>query len=206
MKKQYLVPICLFAILAFTVGGFLLIRRPLQSEVWITVPNGCSFVITNDHGETLVNERGTTNGTMKVLDYHAGPATSSYKVSNSDYFSFQSESEADDISFSVEWGNVFNFFSADRFQKVTISRNSVLVEGHAVNYNISAFTEADSSQRYELTGDEATWVRLERSKGAATAESSSAYAFELRDLYTGEVFGAHDSPDGAAFTLHYSEN
>ena len=204
MKKQYLVPICFFAILAFTVGGFLLIRRPLQSEVWITVPNGCSFVITNDRGETLVNARGTTNGTMKVLDHHAGPATSSYKVSNSDYFSFRSE--ADDISFSVEWGNIFNFFSADHCQKVTISQNSVLVEGHAVNYNISAFTEAGSSQRYELTGGEAAWVRFARSKSEATVESSSAYAFELRDLYTGEVFAAYDSPDGAAFTLHYSED
>ena len=42
------------------------------------------------------------------------------------------------------------------------------------------------------------WLRPERE---ATAESSSSYTLELRDLYSEEVFAQHESSDGAAFTL-----
>ncbi len=204
-KKRRCILLCLFAALALLVGGFFLVRAWLRPEVWVSVPSGCSFVLTNAKGETLVMEHGKRSGTMELLDFEGGFSVHRYRVSDSDFFTFQPSS--DDISFDVEWGDTFNAFFADQAQKVTVSRDFVLAEGNVTDYSVSAFTTDGSTRRYELSGDEAAWVRLERSESEATVESSSAYAFELRDLYTDEVFAHHDSPDGAKFTLQNpSEN
>ena len=201
-KRRYLIPICLFVGVALLVGGFFLVRWWLRPEIWINISHVGSFVLTNDRGETLVKNHGEFSGTMEILDFQGGFGVDRYRVSDSDFFTFQPNSN--DMSFGVEWGDDFTLFSFEKAEKVTISRSSVFAEGNLSYYRVSAFTEADSTLRYILKGDTAEWVRLERSEREATAESSSAYSFVLRDLYATEALAQHDSPDGAAFTLYNS--
>ena len=201
-KKRCRVLICLFVGVALLVSGFFLVRWWLRPEIWINISHVGSFVLTNDRGETLVKNHGEFSGTMEILDFQGGMGVDLYRVSDSDFFTFQPKS--DNMTFSVEWGDDFTFFAFEKAAKVTISRSSVFAEGNLTNYLVSAFTEADSTVRYYLRGDTAEWVRLERSEREATAESSSAYAFVLRDQYSTEALAQHDSPDGAAFTLYNS--
>lgn len=204
-KKRCRILICLFVGAAVLVGGFFLVRWWLRPEIWINISHVGSFVLTNDRGETLVKSHGEFSGTMEILDFQGGFGVDRYRVSDSDFFTFQPNSN--DMSFGVEWGDDFTLFSFEKAEKVTISRSSVFAEGNLSYYRVSAFTEADSTVRYYLRGDTAEWVRLERSEREATAESSSAYTFALRDLYATEALAQHDSPDGAAFTLeNVSEN
>ena len=204
-KNRCRVLICLFVGAAVLVGGFFLVRWWLRPEIWINISHVGSFVLTNDRGETLVKSHGEFSGTMEILDFQGGFGVYRYRVSDSDFFAFQPKS--DNMTFSVEWGDDFTFFAFEKAAKVTISRSSVFAEGNLTNYMVSAFTEADSTMRYILRGNAAEWVRLERSASEASAESSSAYTFALRDLYATEALAQHDSPDGAAFTLeNVSEN
>lgn len=204
-NRRYLILICLFVGAALLVGGFLLVRWWLRPEVWVNVSHVGSFVLTNDRGETLVKNHGEFSGTMEILDFQGGFGVDRYRVSDSGSFTFQPNS--DNMDFGVEWGDDFTLFSFEKAEKVTISRSSVFAEGNLSYYRVSAFTEADSTMRYILRGNAADWVRLERSEREATAESSSAYTFSLRDLYATEALAQHDSPDGAAFTLkNVSEN
>lgn len=201
-KNRCRVLICLFVGAAVLVGGFFLVRWWLRPEIWINISHVGSFVLTNDRGETLVKSHGEFSGTMEILDFQGGFGVYRYRVSDSDFFAFQPKS--DNMTFSVEWGDDFTFFAFEKAAKVTISRSSVFAEGNLTNYMVSAFTEADSTMRYILRGNAAEWVRLERSASEASAESSSAYTFALRDLYATEALAQHDSPDGAAFTLYNS--
>ena len=198
-KRRYLIPICLFVGVALLVGGFFLVRWWLRPEIWINISHVGSFVLTNDRGETLVKNGGEISGTMEILDFQGGMGADRYRVSDSGSFTFQPNS--DNMAFGVEWGDDFTLFSFEKAEKVTISRSSVFAEGDLSYYRVSAFTETDSTMRYILRGNAAEWVRLERSEREATAESSSAYTLELRDLYSEEVFAQHESSDGAAFTL-----
>ena len=204
-KKLCCILLCLFVVLALGVGGFFLVRQIFRPDVWVNVPYGFEFVLTNDRGETLVVDRDGTGGTMELLDFEGGFAIFRYKVPFSECFTLQTKS--DDIAFLVEWGNsgdVFNAFWAKSADKITISQDFILSEGNIINYKISGIVSANPYLRYEMSGDEATYVRLDRAEDAATAESSSGYTLTLSDLRSGEVFAQHDSPDGAAFTLYNS--
>ena len=175
------------------------VTQAANDEVWINLQKLGTSIITNAAGETLIYEKGKISGTMEVLDFRPGFDFLGYKVANSDFFSLQTNSSA--IIFSVEWGNTFNAFMAEKAARITISQNSISAEGNVTNYSISAFTEANSSQRYELSGQAADVIKLDKSDCSATAESSSAYSLKLEDLYSHEVFSACESSDGTALTI-----
>ena len=203
-KKLCCILLCLFVVLALGVGGFFLIRAWFRPTVWIEVPYG-NFVLTNDRGETL--RSGADDNTLKYLELRNGFFAPSLRVPSSDTFTLQTDSQ--EVYFSVQWDDESTFIAFHGYgaKRLSISLDCITVEGELRDFWISAFTEEDSTRRYMLQGDTADWVRLERSEREATAESSSAYAFVLRDLYATEALAQHDSPDGAAFTLkNVSEN
>lgn len=203
-KKRRCILLCLFAALALLVGGFFLVRAWLRPKVWVSLPLD-DFVLTNDRGEIL-RSHGDDN-TLKYSDVRYGIDGPSLLVPSSKTFTLETDSQK--AQFAVQWDDECTFisFHGSGVLRLTISYDRITVEGEVKDFWLSAFTAEDSNRRYYLSGDEATWVRLERSENEATAESSSAYAFELRDLHTGEVFAHRDSPDGAKFTLQNpSEN
>ena len=88
-------------------------------------------------------------------------------------------------------------------QAAGAARTAAAIESQAGSTEeIADHSEEKAEKPRVVLQQEEMGKETERSESEATAESSSAYAFELRDLYTGEVFAHHDSPDGAAFTLH----
>ncbi len=198
-KRRYLIPICLFVGAALLVGGFFLVRWWLRPEVWVTVPLD-NFVLTNDRGETL--QPDADDNTLTYTESRTGFQGYSLRVRSSDVFTLQTDSQ-EEVCFAVQWDDecTFTSFRGYGATRLSISRDCITVEGELRDFLITTFTEEDSTRRYRLRGDAAEWVRLERSEREATAESSSSYTLELRDLYSEEVFAQHESSDGAAFTL-----
>ncbi len=202
MRKNKLVFLCICAAIITLCGGFFLIRAWLLPEVWVSFPESRgACTLTASDGTTLVYENGTISGTMEVLEEQRGIVFSSFRIPYCK--SFTLETTCHNGFFGVAWGDVYHSFDGSGARQLSFSQSRVTVEGDLADYWLSiSYSDGEATPRCRLSGTEAVWAELERSGNTATAESSSAYAFELRDLYTGEVFAHHDSPDGAAFTLH----
>lgn len=191
-------------ILLLVCGGLFVMQSILRPNLWVTLPLN-DFILTNDQGEVLKTKDGffTDDSTMEVLEIGGSFDNIRIRVAYSDFFTLEVRQPTKfELHFGVQWDDrcQFIFFDADSdgIASLAITQNSISVHGEVTNYQLCAFTEQNSSIQYVMRGEAACFICLNRSVTAATAESSSSYEFQVRDLHTGEVFSSIVSSDGAA--------
>ena len=204
-RKKWLLPVCIAAALAIAVGIWFTARFFLRRrEVWVAVPQSACVTITNAEGETMNFDPLTgPSGSIEVLQIEGSIKYTFFRVLYSESFTFTSDAE--DVFFSVVWGDFdkgqFCNMSGTNIDSAVISKTAVSASGTDMEYRLRYRTAPSSPRKYSVSGTGAGSVTMELTENSAAVTSSSPYHFELVDYHTDVIYASHDSTDGARFEI-----
>lgn len=203
--RKWLLPVCIAAALATAVGIWFTARFFLRRrEVWVAVPQSARVTITNAEGETMNFDPLTgPSGSIEVLQIEGSIKHTFFRVLYSESFTFTSDAE--DVFFSVVWGDFdkgqFCKVSGSNIDSAVISKTAVSASGTDMEYRLRYRTAPSSPRKYSVSGTGAGAVTMELTENSAAVTSLSPYHFELVDYHTDVIYASHDSTDGARFEI-----